>query len=110
MFWKVKSYLGNNSKVGVHGAGGIFLHSNDWDTESGLQLRMSDVRLLHSETHRPDKSFKLRGFPSEIVVNKGDLGHHPLPTFPPRFTGLQHFKYFCLRLGSRKNISCQYGV
>ena len=105
MVWKVQSYLGDNSQVGVHGAGGVLLDPDDGETEGGLELGVRHVRLVHPQPHGPDEPLELGRLPREVVAHKRHLGHHPLPALPLRFARLEHFKHLRLGLLSVKELS-----
>ena len=91
----VASHLCNDSQICVHWTGGILLDTNDGETKGGLQLRMSHMSLVHPQSHGSDEPLKLGRLSGEVVSNKSDLGHHPLPAFPLGLARFEDLENFC---------------
>lgn len=100
-------YLCYNSKICVHRTWWILLDSNNWKTECSFEFRMGHVSFVHPQTHGSNEPFKLGRFSGEIISNKSNFCHHPLPTFPFCFTRLENFEHFSLRLSSEQENPCE---
>lgn len=58
---------------------------------------MRNIRLLVTQTHRPDESLVLHRPSRELRPDERRLGDHPLPTLLPRlFTGLDDLEHLIL--------------
>ena len=68
-------------QLSVHGRRRVPLDPDDRQVEGCAQLGVGDVRLLESETSRPDEPLELWRFPGEILRHKTDFCHQSFPRF-----------------------------
>ena len=62
--------------------------------ECRLEFGMHDVRLLESETSRPDESLEFGWLSHEVLSNEGDFSDHSLPCFVFPLSTLHYFEHF----------------